>query len=1291
MKTNLGLKKLLASTFVLFILSAGVNAQVKTITINWQSPVEYQYGEEYFKVPSIEGQSLDGYCPNFYYKEKVGNGVGNIVLNDVQLSSATASDLKYLEQFHITVPSELKAEARVGNQANQKYAIVNMLPFVNENGQIKRVTSFTLEPTKGGNTQAKPLSKDFVSNSVLAAGSGDWYKISIPKDGFYRIDVELLSSLGVDVNSINPQHINIYGNGDGLLPKLNSAPRTDDLAKNAILVVGEGDGSFDAGDFIVFYGWGPHRWYANGTTDFYQERHVYSDVSNYFININPADPPSRVENVFNSSDPVTNTVTTYSDYRVYEQDYLNLVGGGSRWYGELFDEGPGLTRTFSFTVPNIDVTTPANFEVSIASSANSVSGTAQRYSVNGVNLYDASLPGGVDFGRSTVSFDMPTPTTVMPLQIQIQRNSPDVLTYLDKITLNMRRELVFFSSDMQFRDLNSVGIGNVAEYQIQNVSSSGYVWEVTNRHVPMAVQGTNNAGTYTFTANSDSLRTYAISNGVNYLEPTPVGRVSNQDLHSLPQADYLIITHPSFVSSAERLANLHRDQGLTVHVVRTDHIYNEFSSGMQDATAIRTFAKMFYDRSVTEPGPELKYLCLFGDGTYDPKNRVPNNNNFVLTFQFDQDNNSENHIAMMPSDDYFGILDDNEAIGAADLIDVHVGRMLVSDAQMAKELVDKVEHYMNNGSTLYTGENTNANCGADGFSSTFGDWRTVYALIADDEENNYFLNFDVEPQYEHVSDTLPGLNCIKIYQDAFPQVTTAGGERYPEVNEQINSRIERGALVVNYVGHGGEVGLAEERVVTVPMIQNWRNIDRMPLMVSATCEFTKFDDPDRVSAGEWASLNPYGGAIALMTTTRSVYFSVNTNIGQSFIEEVFRRDDQLRPRTFGEIITRTKNKVGGNNKRSFTLIGDPALRIALPNFSIVTDSINGQAAGMVTDTIKALSRVTVKGHVQDFNDQLISDFNGVLYPTVYDKPRQQTTLSNDGAESPPFTFETQTNKVYSGKASVTNGAFEFTFIVPKDINYAIDFGKISYYAENGSTDAFGYDTSFLLGGLDPNGIIDTEGPTIDLYINDENFVSGGITDETPILIADVFDENGINTVGNGVGHDIVAVVDGETGNPIVLNDFYTADLDSYQSGQIRYNFAALEPGPHTLSLKVWDVNNNSAERSIEFVVQEQENIVLDHVLNYPNPFTTSTEFFFEHNQVCSQLDVQIQILTVAGNLVKTINETVQTQGFRSEGIAWDGLDDFGDQLAKGVYVYRLKVRTPEGEIAEKLEKLVILR
>ncbi len=1134
MKTRIDLDKLLSCAFMFLFLSTGAIAQTQTetVTIKWGEPVSYRYGEEYFKIPMIKGQFLDGYCPNYYYSERVGKSVSGITLESIQTTPATAADKKYLEKFHIPVSEDLIADYKVASEYGTPFAVVNMMPFIRKNGQIHRIVSFdVIQET--GNLASKPFVPQYLKNSVLQQGSGDWYKVAISEDGFYRIDRTFLQSLGVDVNSVNPQHINIYGNGEGLLPQSNAVPRTDDLAKNAIQIIGEADGSFDSGDYILFYARGPHRWDQDSDSTFRNVRHVYSDQSCYFVNINASDPALRVENIFSSSDPVTNTVTSFSDYRVYEQDFLNLVGGGSRWYGELFDEGPGLTRTFNFSVPDIDPSAPATYQVYLASNANTSGGTEQRYSINGNLLHAESLPAGVDFGRSKAEFTMDNPTSVMPLQIQVIRNSPDVLTYLDKITVNVRRALRFSGTQLQFRDLESVGVGNVAEFQIQNMPTNGFVWEITDKQVPWLVNGTNNAGTYTFTANTDELRTYAVSNGSSFLVPTAVGPVANQNLHGLPQVDYLIITHRNFVGQAERLANLHRAQGLKVHVVTLDKIYNEFSSGVQDATAIRMFAKMFYDRRLFTPGPELKYLCLFGDGTYDPKNRVANNNNFVPTFQFDEGDVSESHIAMMPADSYFGILDNNEAIGGSDKIDVYVGRMLVSDNQMAKELVDKVEHYMNNGSGIYSTSNTN--CSDDDYSSTFGDWRTKYVLVADDQEDNYFLKFDCEPQYSYVSDTLPEMNCIKIYQDAYPQITTAGGERYPEVNEELDRRIERGALIVNYVGHGGEVGLAEERVLTVPMIQDWRNIDVLPLFVSATCEFTKFDDPDRVSAGEWASLNPFGAAIALMTTTRSVYFGVNTNIGQKFIRSAFQRDSLMRPRTFGEIIGKTINGVGGNNKRSFTLIGDPALRLALPNFSVETDSINGQPAGAVTDTIKALSKVTIKGHVDDHTNQLMTNFNGVLYPTVYDKPRTQTTLGND-VDSPPYDFETQTNIIYSGKASIVNGAFEFTFVVPKDINYAIDFGKISYYAENGSVDAFGYDTSFLIGGLDPNGISDDEGPDIDLYINDESFVNGGITDETPILIADVFDQNGINTVGSGVGHDIVAVLDGETGNPIVLND-----------------------------------------------------------------------------------------------------------------------------------------------------------
>lgn len=1254
------------------------------ITIGWKEPQVYTQGGQEIRVPSIEGQSMDGRTPNYFWRKKVSSGMNyKVNLEIVSTEQARKAELSYLRNHYIEA-GEARYDLKVSNAGSEKYIVLNLFPFVKSGEAVHRITAVKVSYQS---VPAPPIvyQKDFVSNSVLSPGSGYWYKISVNADGIYKIDKSFLVSCGIDPETVNPQNINIYGNGDGRLPELNSVPRTDDLAKNAILVVGESDGTFDEDDYILFYGWGAHRWYEDQVMGFDQDRNPYSDVSYYFINVNPLDPPLRIATEASTTDPVTDLVNTYSYYDVHELDQVSLVGGGQRWYGEEFDSQ--LQRTFTFSVPDIVTTEPATFQVSLASNANSTTGTSQTFSVNGTQLYTGLLPGGSDWGRSVKTMTMSNPTSFLPFIVTIVRNSPDVITHLDRILLNARRKLVFTGDQFGFRDTASVGMGNVSEFTLSNLPDpDGFVWDVTDRHAPRLVQGTFSGTDYVFRVHTDTLREFVAGGGQNYLSPQRFGVVDYQNLHALPQADHLIVTNKLFISEANRLADLHRAEGKSVHVVTTEQVFNEFSSGALDATAIRMFAKMFYDRGAAAPETRPQTLLLFGDGTYDPKNRVANNNNYVLTYQVAE---SEDHIGALVTDDYFGLLDDVESISSSDLLDIGVGRLLISDNTMAREQVDKVQHYMMNGSSLYSTANTN--CSSDDGSSTFGDWRTRYVQIADDEEKAYFIKNDVEPQFDSVSKHYPSMNCDKLYLDAYQQVVTAGGQRYPDVNEAITDRIERGALVINYVGHGGEVGVAEERVITVPQIQSWKNIDKLPLIVSATCEFTKYDDPDRVSAGEWASINAYGGAIALMTTTRSVYFGVNTDTGISFFENVFKREPDYTPRTFGEIIRETKNGVsGGNNKRSFTLIGDPALHIALPRLNVVTDSINGISPDIVPDTIRALSKVTIKGHLEDFDGNVLNNFNGVVYPSVFDKPKEQKTLGND-PDSPVLSFYLQTNKLYRGKASVSNGYFEFSFIVPKDINYAFDFGKISYYAENGATDALGNEQRVYIGGVDPLGINDTEGPQIELYLNDENFVSGGISDETPLLLAKLYDENGINAVGNGIGHDLTAVIDGETGKPIVLNDYYTADIDSYQAGEVRYNFSDLEPGEHTLTLKVWDVNNNSSEATIDFVVKKQEALALDHVLNYPNPFTTHTEFYFEHNQCCSALEAQIQIFTVSGRLVKTINQPVNTVGYRSEGIAWDGLDDFGDQLAKGVYVYRLMVRAADGGSAEKLEKLVILK
>jgi hypothetical protein len=604
-----------------------------------------------------------------------------------------------------------------------------------------------------------------------------------------------------------------------------------------------------------------------------------------------------------------------------------------------------------------------------------------------------------------------------------------VVTYLDRILINAQRNLILAGSQQNFRVSKWGAAANWASYQLGSVNASTFVWDVSDRHVPvrMALTVQGNQGTFKTSADYKEM---VMASGVSFFTPEKVGSVSYQNLHQLPLVDYLIVSHPDFLSEANRLAELHRANGLTVHVVQPQAIYNEFSSGMQDPGAIRRFVKMFYHRAlINDPSDKPKYLLLFGDGTYDPKNREPNNNNFIVTYQM---LSSENATDALVVDDFFGLLDDAEGMSAADMMDIGVGRIIVSSSLQAKQMVDKIEHYMKNGSNFYPV--TSSCCMGTQTDKTFGDWRNQYLVMTDNRENGYFINIDAEPQYAISNMLNPEINYNKLYMDAFPKVITAGGERFPAMTNAIDANIQRGVLVANYIGHGGEVGLADERVVGIDQVNSWSNIHALHLFVSATCEFTRFDDPERVSAGEWLYLNPAGGAVAMLTTTRSVYFGVNSNIGIKLIERVFNRYPNGEAYEFGELARRTNNaaSVSSSNKRSFTLIGDPALRLALPRYRIVTDSINGLDPQQQLDTLRALSKVKIKGHVEDYSGAVLSSWNGVLTPTVFDKRKVQNTLGQD-EESPIIDYEQQTNRIYRGQSSITNGYFEFEFVVPKTV------------------------------------------------------------------------------------------------------------------------------------------------------------------------------------------------------------------------------------------------------------------
>ncbi|MBE0641722.1 MAG: type IX secretion system sortase PorU, partial [Bacteroidales bacterium] len=477
-------------------------------------------------------------------------------------------------------------------------------------------------------------------------------------------------------------------------------------------------------------------------------------------------------------------------------------------------------------------------------------------------------------------------------------------------------------------------------------------------------------------------------------------------------------------------------------------------------------------------------------------------------------------------------------------------------------------------------------------------------------------------------------------------------------------------------------------VLEIQDIGTWKNKYNMPVFVTATCEFSRFDDPERVSAGELTFLSTQGGAIALFTTTRLSFSSSNFALNLNFYDKVFKKINGKFPK-MGDVIRLSKTP-SNPNIRNFILLGDPALRLAYPEHRVFTSSINGRVIDGKTDTLRALSKVTITGRIGNESGQTLTSFNGIIYPTIYDKPAEVITKGND-VDSSPRKFMLQKNILYKGKASVVDGEYSFTFVVPKDIAYRMDYGRISYYATDGETDAAGFYENIMIGGSAPDSPIDDNGPEISLYMNDTNFVMQGITDENPVMLAYVRDSSGVNTVGNGIGHDIIAILDGNTEQSIVLNDYYEADLDSYRSGVIRYPFFGLAEGKHTLQLKVWDVYNNSSTAYIEFEVADSDNLTLNHLYSYPNPMQDHTWFVFEHNQPGMELDIDLRIYALDGRMVHAIRQRSYTVGYRTEPMLWDGRMDNGMPVPGGFYVYRVRVDGGNGYSNEMSGKMIIAR
>ena len=494
--------------------------------------------------------------------------------------------------------------------------------------------------------------------------------------------------------------------------------------------------------------------------------------------------------------------------------------------------------------------------------------------------------------------------------------------------------------------------------------------------------------------------------------------------------------------------------------------------------------------------------------------------------------------------------------------------------------------------------------------------------------------------------------------------------------------------MLDYFGHGGEDGFASERILEVPQIQAFNNKKKLPLFITVTCEFSRFDNPLRTTAGELTLWNKNGGAASLITTTREVFISTGQNFNERLLKIILQFNNE--DISISESLMAAKNGFSSFQKFFIYYLGDPAMKLAIPKPNVKITKMNGINISQSIDTLKALSKISFEGVVTDNSNQILSNFNGTLSTTVFDKPIEKTTLDNNGFGI-KMNFDSRESKIFRGKSTVTNGVFKFDFIVPKDIKVAYGKGKLSFYASNSVEDKSGANFDVVVGGINPNAISDTVGPELNIFMNDESFIEGGNTNSFPNLIVSLSDLSGINTSITSVDHDIIAIVDGDQANPIILNDYYETELNDFTKGKVVYQLRNLSVGMHTVKIKAWDTYNNSTEATLNFMVVSDSGLVLDNVLNYPNPFVNYTEFWFNHNKPNELLEVQVQIFTISGKIIKTINQTIQTNGNLSRTINWNGLDDFGNRLGKGVYIYKLKVKsTISNQYSEKYEKLVIL-
>jgi hypothetical protein len=1254
------MKHIYKTLFILFVLvfslfKNDLKAQTTdTLLINWQphQPIQLQSGVQTF-LPFFEdaitryetaGLPWQIHPLEANKNQLISNPELLIKSYDTLTNHKQLSDLDFIENDFQIISEK---------HDNQHYIVV--LPLKRSGDHIIRLTSYQIQyELVEENQQLLDETPEWKPNSVLA--SGNWIKIATTREGIYRITAADLQAAGLNPADFNPNYFALFGNGNAMLPEENRLDRPDDLLENAVAAYGTEDGSFDAEDYLLFYSPGPVYWRYNFFTGRYDHQlNYYSDTTYFFFTPDYSQPGKRIMTQEEAQGNTGQIITEFPDYRYHEYDHESLILSGKEWYGEMFTADNPETN-FSFEFPNLNRQKPVSLQIQLA--GRSITEDSY-YSVttNGMSLVDSTkvFKLSVDnpmFAReltNTAHFN--AAADQFNIEVKYHANESSSRLWLNYIRLNAYRELRLNGNPLSFRLPAADTLPGTVELQISGIENQ-LIWDVSDLTNIRQQNYRSTAGTARFKTNTNTEKRWHAFALDQIMEPEALYQIENQNLHQIQQADMLIITHPLFENHADELASMHQDlDQLNTEVVDVTKIYNEFGGGTPDITAIRDFIRMVYIRS----NSNLKYVLLFGDASYDYKNRLAGNTNFIPTYQA---NSSLIETQSFVSDDYFGLMGAAEGGYMSGILDLGVGRFPVATEEDAAVMVAKNRYYLQKQLELA------------------GSWRNNITFVGDDRDNN--LHFDqAETLSRQVDTARANMNVSKIYLDAYPRVTVAGGYRYPEASDALMKQIDNGALIINYTGHGGVNGLSDERVFTLSHINSLTNKDNMPFFITATCEFSRFDNPNFVSAGEQLLLNADGGGIGLMTTTRLAFAHSNFALNKKVYAAMFDRSDNAFKR-LGDILRLSKNPTS-SSIYNFALLGNPALKLVYPEKTITTTKVNDITVSDREIQLHSMSEVSFEGEIVGADGQTDTGFNGFIYPKLFDKKTVFTTLGNaSNSRVSPFSYFDKV--LVETKVTVKDGKFKFTIRLPRDIAYQYGQAKLSYYAVDtiNLTDATGYFNKLDIGGTDPDIVPDNQGPEISLYMNSPGFKSGDIVAPDSDLWIFLSDPQGIHHLGNSIGRDIVLNTLAPGNGKTILNDAFEPVADHFGQGWIKVPMKDLENGEHILSLKAWDLHNNSSEAEIRFFVDRKAALSVNRVLNYPNPFTDETAFVFDHNKPGAVFDYRIDIYAIDGRYMLSLEGSALGNGQRSEPIVWNGRDQNGRIIPPGVYVYQLLLTDEEG-------------